>query len=558
MFSRERPDRRTTPAGSGPAKGSSPVSVRAADARLLGGLVVVIVGPRPGDRVHQDGQRGCPRRSRLRSKPIASWTASSSLSRARLTIGGHVVGEARGRRSGAGRVGRGEDLVVADRPEKVEGGLELLPGLAAEADDDVRADRDPGNGLPDPLQPLPVVGDRVLASHSAQDGVVARLDREVQRLADGRARGHRGDQPVGEVPRMGRDEAQARDRRPPVAPRKRVDGPDQLGQVGPPGPVDPAARPALLGGMAEALLGRQVVAVAVDVLAEQRDLAVPGRGQRAGLGEDLVEGAAALRAAAERDDAVGAGLVAAVDDRQPGRDGRVPSQGAPVDRRRARSGEMIGRRDRSAVDDGGGGGGRGEPHRSLGRGQAEPLHELRLLVGAKEEVDGREASRQPAPVPLPDGAAGQDDPHPRVRRLERSQDPLAPDHLGLGRLADRAGVDDDQVGHVHRRRLGASRGHQASGHLLGVAPVHLAAERPHPEPGQGLVLRPVLDDARVDGLGGRQGGAGRGLRRGELEDRELSRAHRAAAGETCARVARAARIPSATSSGIHVSPMATA
>ena len=53
-----------------------------------------------------------------------------------------------------------------------------------------RADRDPGHGLPDALQALAVVGDRVLAAHPAQDGVVARLDRQVERLADGRAVRH--------------------------------------------------------------------------------------------------------------------------------------------------------------------------------------------------------------------------------------------------------------------------------------------------------------------------------------------------------------------------------
>ena len=63
---------------------------------------------------------------------------------------------------------------------------------------------------------------------------------------------------------------------------------------------------------------RQVVAVRVDVLAEQRHLAVAGRGERPRLVDHVVERPAALRSAAERHDAVGTRLVAAVDDRQPG------------------------------------------------------------------------------------------------------------------------------------------------------------------------------------------------------------------------------------------------
>ena len=104
----------------------------------------------------------------------------------------------------------------------------------------------------------------------------------------------------------------------PSAVRIAVDRAEQLGEVRPGAQVEAAAAPALGLDVAEALFGRQVVAVRVHVLAEERDLAVALRGELARLRDDLVERAAALRAAAERDDAVGAGLVAAVDDRQPG------------------------------------------------------------------------------------------------------------------------------------------------------------------------------------------------------------------------------------------------
>ena len=127
--------------------------------------------------------------------------------------------------------------------------------------------------------------------------------------------------------------------------------------------------------------------------------------------------------------------------------------------------------------------------RRLGGRQPEPIDELRLLVGAQEEVDRRVAAAQPGPVRLAHGAAGQHDAQPRVGRLEPRELALPADHLLLGALADRAGVDHDEVGRLERRRLLAAGGQQAAGHLLGVAPVHLAAERPDVEARQRARLR---------------------------------------------------------------------
>ncbi len=80
-----------------------------------------------------------PSHSRLRSRPIPSWTASRRVEPLALDGRRDVVGEARGRRARARRVGRREDLVVADGLEQAERRLELGLGLAAEADDDVGA-----------------------------------------------------------------------------------------------------------------------------------------------------------------------------------------------------------------------------------------------------------------------------------------------------------------------------------------------------------------------------------------------------------------------------------
>ncbi len=357
--------------------------------------------------------------------------------------------------------------------------------------------------------------------------------------------GERGDQPVRQVPRVRRDEAQAPDGRPPVGRAQPIDGAQQLGEVRPAVQVQPMARPARLVDVPEARLGRQVVAVGVDVLAEQRDLVVARRRERSGLVHDLVERAAPLGAAAERHDAVGAGLVAAVDDRQPGADRRAAGHGPGLDGRRAGRRQPVRDADRGPVHD------RratdGADGRLRGR-QAEPVDELGLLVGPQEQVDRRVAAAQPVALRLAHRAAGQHDAETGVLGLELPELPLAADDLLLGALADRAGVDDDEVRVVEAGRLRASGLEQAPGHLLRVAAVHLAAERPHVEPRQGAGLREVLGEALVVGRG-RATRIGHGRRRQDLEHRQRA-VERGSVGHGRADCTpSAARTPSATDAG---------
>ena len=77
------------------------------------------------------------------------------------------------------------------------------------------------------------------------------------------------------------------------------------------------------------------------------------------------------------------------------------------------------------------------------------------------------------------------------------------------RLADRAGIDHDEVGGFEDGASSQPGGQQPPGHLLGVAPVHLAAERPDVEARQGAGLGAVLGEPLV----GRSGGGTRGARR---------------------------------------------
>ncbi len=317
-------------------------------------------------------------------------------------------------------------------------------------------------------------------------------------------------------------EPQPRDRGRAVGGAQAVDRTDQLGEVRPAFAVLAAADGPGRVDVAESRLRIEVVAVAVDVLAQQRDLAVPGGRERPCLVHDLVERPAPLGAAAERDDAVRARLVAAVDDRQPGADRRVTRDGAARDGVGPRADEVGRVRDGCAVDDGRG---RRRADRRLRRRQAEAIDELGLLVGPQEQVHRRVAASQPRAVRLPHGAACHHHPQAGVRGLHPVEGALAADDLRLGRFPDRAGVDDDEVGRVHRGRLGTAGGQQPPGHLLGVALVHLAAQRPDEERRQRAHLGPELVEALVSRVERRARAGGAGDRRREVEDGQGSGRH---------------------------------
>ncbi len=247
--------------------------------------LVVPVAARRDDRVDEDGRLPAePRLVALETDPLLQ--REKLVEAAPLDVGRDVVGEVGGRGARAGRVRGREDLVVADGFEQGQRRLELGLGLAAEPDDDVRRDGDARDGLADPGQALGVVLDGVLAAHATQDRVRPGLDRQVQVLADRVAVGQRGDEAVGQVPWVRGHEAQAPDRGLAVARAQAVDRPDQLGQVRPSGQIEPAARPARRVDVTEACLRGEIVAVGVHVLPEERDFAITGRRERAGLVDD--------------------------------------------------------------------------------------------------------------------------------------------------------------------------------------------------------------------------------------------------------------------------------
>ena len=206
-------------------------------------------------------------------------------------------------------------------------------------------------------------------------------------------------------------------------------------------------------GEADPRLHGKVAAVAVDVLAQQRHLADAVGGQRLGLDDQLGRIAADLAPPGRGDDAVGAVAVAALGDLQPALE-LAHAAGRQV------AGEVL------------------ELEVALGaeRVGVEELGQLVDLTGAEGDVDEGEALEDLVLDRLRPAAADAHDPL-RVFGLEPLGLAQVGDEAVVGRLADRAGVEEDQVGVVAARRLLVAERLEHPLHALGVVHVHLAAER---------------------------------------------------------------------------------
>jgi hypothetical protein len=202
---------------------------------------------------------------------------------------------------------------------------------------------------------------------------------------------------------------------------------------------------------------RVATAVGVDVLAEQRHLAHPLGGQCRDLGEHVVDRAADGLTAGQRHDAVGAGVAAALHDRDVG--------GRAVGARLRQAVELFDLRERH-VD-----------HR-LRRTAHRVEHLWQAVQGLRSEhqVDPRRALAQRLAFLAGDAAT---DPDHQARALRLPTLPAAEqrEDLLLGLLADRAGVEQQHVGRlriVDRREAVRTREHRTD--LVRVVLVHLATE----------------------------------------------------------------------------------
>ena len=178
------------------------------------------------------------------------WTSSTRRSmRSTLTAVRKLAVHRRGLGAAARREDEGEGAVVADLVDHLERLLEVGLGLAREADDDVGGDRAVGNVLADLRHAVEVALAVVGAAHPLEDPARARLQRQVDVLAERRQLGVGADHVLAHVLRVRARVADAVDSRRPRRPA-------------------PAARRSVIR-----LSLRQVAAVAVDVLAEQGHLA---------------------------------------------------------------------------------------------------------------------------------------------------------------------------------------------------------------------------------------------------------------------------------------------
>ena len=248
----------------------------------------------------------------------------------------------------------------------------------------------PGTVAPRRLDLRQVLVDGVEPAHPAEQLVVARLHREVQLLADGGEIAHRPEQLGDGVARMGGEEAQ-----PPQAGHT-VHGGEQLGQ------------PGTAAG----------VAVGVDVLAEEGDLADATLHQAVDVLHDLPHRPADLPAADEGDDAVRAHLVASTHHRDVGE---------------------------QAV----GGGHRQRPVEVVGVGGLEPGEEAVAVPHVEEVVEVGQPAEERVPV-LHRHAAGHGDGPAGTCALPLGELAELPVDLLLRVLADRAGDEDREVAVVER------------------------------------------------------------------------------------------------------------
>ena len=181
----------------------------------------------------------------------------------------------------------------------------------------------------------------------------------------------------------------------------------------------------------------------------------PSRGELRHLGDDVAGPAALLAAADGRDDAVRADRVAAHRHLNP----RLERALAVHRQRRRELAVVQPKRPRCDADPAG----------------PEPLAEVRDRPGPEGDVDvGVELED---PLPLRFGVAAADRDHAvGVAPLPRRRLAQVGRELRVGLLADRAGVEDDDVGVLGARRLAEAELLEQALDALGVVSVHLAAE----------------------------------------------------------------------------------
>ncbi len=205
---------------------------------------------------------------------------------------------------------------------------------------------------------------------------------------------------------------------------------------------------------------REVTAVGVHVLAEQRDLGDAGGGEPLDLGDEGVERAADLRPPHGRHDAERAGVVASDLDRDP----RAVALLALRGQDRRKRGGVIGCGSLEHLDD-----------RPLPTGELDEVRGAMHVVRAEDDIHPRCLRPNDLTVVLGQAAAD-DDLHVGAPVLDRLQHAQVAVELVVGVLSNAAGVQDDDVRMLGVRGDDESVGFEEPGDALGVVLVHLAPE----------------------------------------------------------------------------------
>ena len=344
----------------------------------------------------------------------------------------YLVGQVRRGRSGAARIDEGEALVEAHVLDQLHGLFEVRIGLAGEADDEIRGNRDIRPHRAQLADLLLELQRGVATLHRRQHPVAARLHRQVQIVGQLRHVAVGLHQRVGELQRVRGGEADA------VDAVDLGDGADQQAEIS-----------QLIGAVHRPAVG-------VDVLAQQVDLAHALSGQAHHFHQHVLERAADLGTTGVGHHAEAAVLAAAFHDR----DKRARALGA-------RLGQAVELLDLREAD--------------------VHLRPVLLAAGAdqlRQPVQGLRAEHQVHVRRALDDrlaflrrhAAADADQHRLAVLLQRLPAAQLAEDLLLRLLADRAGVDQhnirffDVVG-----QLQAFGGGQHIGHARGVVLVHLAA-----------------------------------------------------------------------------------
>ena len=366
---------------------------------------------------------------------------------------GERIVHLRRRRSAPGRENKGEQRVVAHLFDEAHRILKFLLRLAGEAHDDVAGQHQIGHDGAAVLHQGQVLGAVVVAVHGLQNPVVARLEGQMELLADLGVFGDGVKELVAGVAGMGGHEAQA-EFAGDLSHRRH-----QIGKIHP---------------------QTQILAVGIDVLAQKGDLLVAGGDQLPALFQNVLRLTGALPSPDVGHDAVGAEIVAAVHDRHPGLEG-------------------VGAGDGDALGDGAGAVLHGKDPLAGLQNPQQQLREFPQVMGGKDAVHMGIGMSDPLGYRrLAHHAAAEEDLLAGMAALGVNQSAhIAEDPL-LRVLPDGAGVQHDDVGALLRVGQAVARLHQHPADTLGVGLVLLAAVGVHKGLGNDAPVGPVFSDLAAE------------------------------------------------------------